>query len=109
MMVPMRLWLPMVFLASLLAASPPARTESDALPQIRIRVGEAYQLHLGFIIVGLVCDDTSVVRAEDGGDHLRLVGLAPGHTTCGFWSNPKSPTPSRVYEVIVTRASPTRR
>jgi hypothetical protein len=46
------------------------------------------------------------VRVEDGGDHLRLVGLAPGRTKCGFWSNPKSPAPSKVYEVVVTRAPP---
>jgi hypothetical protein len=108
-MVTMRLWLCMVSLAGLMAASLPARTEGEALPQIRIKVGEAYQLHLGFIIVALVCDDTSVVRVEDGGDHLRLVGLAPGQTKCGFWSNPKSPAPSRVYGVVVTSAPPTRR
>jgi len=108
-MVTMRLWLCMGFLAGFMAASLPARAEGEALPQIRIKVGEAYQLHLGFIIVGLVCDDTSLVRVEDGGDHLRLVGLAPGRTNCGFWSNPQSPTPSRVYEVVVTRASPARR
>ena len=108
-MEPMRLWLSIVLLAGFMAACLPARAEGEALPQIRIKVGEAYQLHLGFIIVGLVCDDTSVVRVEDGGDHLRLVGLAQGQTQCGFWSTPKSPTPSKVYEVVVTRASPTRR
>ena len=108
-MVAMRLWLCMVFLAGFMAASLPARAEGGALPQIRIKVGESYQLHLGFIIVGLVCDDTSLVRVEDGGDHLRLVGLAPGRTNCGFWSNPQSPTPSRVYEVVVTRAPPAKR
>jgi|GEM_PF-2272017 len=102
----MRWWLCMASLAGLMAAGLPARAEGEGLPEIRIKVGEAYQLHLGFIIVGLVCDDTSVVRVEDGGDHLRLVGLAPGRTKCGFWSNPKSPAPSKVYEVVVTRASP---
>jgi hypothetical protein len=105
----MRWWLCTVFLTGFMAAALPARAEDEGLPQIRIKVGEAYQLHLGFIIVGLVCDDTSVVRVEDGGDHLRLVGLAPGQTKCGFWSNPQSPAPSRVYEVVVTRAPPTKR
>jgi hypothetical protein len=94
-MVAMRRWLCIFFLAGFMAAGLPVRAD-----------GEAYQLHLGFIIVGLVCDDTSVVRVEDGGDHLRLVGLAPGRTKCGFWSNPKSPAPSKVYEVVVTRAPP---
>jgi hypothetical protein len=103
-MVAMRCWLCIVFLAGFMAAWLPARAEGETLPQIRMKIGEVYQLHLGFIIVGLVCDDTSVVRVEDGGDHLRLVGLAPGRTKCGFWSNPKSPTPSKVYEVVVTRA-----
>jgi hypothetical protein len=87
----MRWWLCMVSLAGLMAARLPARADGEGLPEIRIKVGEAYQLHLGFIIVGLVCDDTSVVRVEDGGDHLRLVGLAPGRTKCGFWSNPQVP------------------
>jgi len=105
----MRWWLCTVFLTGFMAAALPARAEDEGLPQIRIKVGEAYQLHLGFIIVGLVCDDTSVVRVEDGGDHLRLVGLAPGQTKCGFWSNPQSPAPSRVYDVVVTRAPPTKR
>jgi hypothetical protein len=105
----MRLWLCLVFLAGFLAAAPSARADSEALPQIRIKVGEAYQLHLGFIIVGLVCDDTSVVRVEDGGDHLRLVGLTPGQTKCGFWSNPQSPAPSKLYDVVVTRPPPTGR
>jgi len=102
-------WLCMIFLVGFMAASLPARADGEALPEIRIKVGEAYQLRLGFIIVGLVCDDTSVVRVEDGGDHLRLVGLAQGQTKCGFWSNPQSPAPSKVYEVVVTRAPPTRR
>jgi hypothetical protein len=108
-MVVMRLWLCMFFLAGFMAASLPARAEGDAFPQVRIAVGEAYQLRLGFIIVGLVCDDNSLVRVEDGGDHLRLVGLAPGRTKCGFWSNPQSPAPSKVYEVVVTRAPPPKR
>ena len=102
----MRWWLCMALLAGFMVACLPARAEDEALPQIRIKVGEAFQLHLGFIIVGLVCDDVAVVRVEDGGDHLRLVGLAPGRTKCGFWSNPKSPAPSKVYEVVVTRAPP---
>ena len=94
----------MACFAGFLAASLPAWAQGEPLPQIRIKVGEAFQLHIGFIIVGLICDDTSLVRVEDGGDHLRLVGLAPGRTKCGFWSNPKSPAPSKVYEVVVTRA-----
>ena len=72
----------MVFLAGFMTASLPARAEGEG---------------------------TSVVRVEDGGDHLRLVGLAPGQTRCGFWSNPQSPAPSRVYEVVVTRAPPPKR
>jgi hypothetical protein len=108
-MMLMRLWLCMFFLAGFMAASLPARAEGETFPQVRIAVGEAYQLRLGFIIVGLVCDDNSLVRVEDGGDHLRLVGLAPGRTKCGFWSNPQSPAPSKVYEVVVTRAPPPKR
>jgi len=100
----MRWWFSMACFAGFLAASLPAWAQGEPLPQIRIKVGEAFQLHIGFIIVGLICDDTSLVRVEDGGDHLRLVGLAPGRTKCGFWSNPKSPAPSKVYEVVVTRA-----
>ncbi len=99
----MRSCLCIVFLAVFMAASLPTRAEGETLPQILIKVGEVYQLHLGFIIVGLVCDDTSLVRIEDGGDHLRLVGLAPGRTKCGFWSKAQSPTPSRVYEVEISR------
>jgi hypothetical protein len=97
-MVAVRSWLSVVSLAGYMAASLSARAE-----------GEAYQLRLGFIIVGLVCDDTSIVRVEDGGNHLRLAGRAPGWTKCGFWSHPQSPAPSMFYEVVVTRAPPARR
>jgi hypothetical protein len=108
-MVAMRAWLSVAVLAGFMAGALAARADGEVLPQIQIKVGETHQLRLGFIIVGLVCDDTSVVRVEDGGDHLRLVGLAPGRTKCGFWSNPRSPAPSRLYEVVVTGAPPSRR
>ena len=52
-----------------------------------------------------VCDDTSIVRVEDGGDALRLVGLKVGKTQCGFWTQQRTGQHTMV-EVIVTTAPP---
>ncbi len=70
-----------------------------------ITVGAYAELRLGYPIIEAICDDTTVVRVEDGGDHLRLRGLAVGTTLCGFWKQ-KSPRPQRLIEVQVIPAPP---
>jgi len=47
-----------------------------------------------------VCDDPAIIRVEDGGDHLRLVGLKAGKTMCGF-AGP-SGMDRKQYDVVVT-------
>ncbi|HEY3354043.1 MAG TPA: hypothetical protein VGQ83_12395 [Polyangia bacterium] len=84
-----------------LAAGPAG---GDEKLEIRLKVGEVHELRLGFIAVRIVCDDLAVTRVEDGGDHLRVVGLGPGRTQCGFWSDGKSPYPAKLYDIIVTPA-----
>jgi hypothetical protein len=91
-------------LAALLAALPPTGAAAEDRLEIRLTVGSAAILRLGFVAVRIVCDDLTIVRVEDGHDHLRLVGRAPGRTQCGFWRNGKSPKPARVYDVVVTPA-----
>jgi hypothetical protein len=93
-------WLAALALATSLAA--PLGATAEDRPAIRLKAGETQTLRLGFVAVRIVCDDLKVVRVEDGGDHLRVVGLAAGRTACGFWSQPKHPKPARVYDVVVT-------
>jgi hypothetical protein len=92
-------------LAGLLLGGLPARAEEQTLPEIKVKVGEAAPLHLGWILLGAVCDDNSLVKIEDGGDHLLVVGLAPGKTQCGFWRDYGNPAPAAVYQVVVSGSS----
>jgi hypothetical protein len=75
--------------------------QAEPLPNVvRLRVGRTAELRLGSPAVRGTCDDPSIVRVEDGGDHLILRGLARGRTQCGFWSNVK--LPPRTFDIIVT-------
>jgi hypothetical protein len=74
--------------------------QAEPLPTVRLRVGRTAELRLGWPAVRGTCDDDSIVRVEDGGDHLILRGLARGRTQCGFWSNVK--LPPRTFDIIVT-------
>jgi hypothetical protein len=87
------------------AGAPRPRNDAgEELPEtLTVAVGRHAELRLGWICIEARCDDTSVVRVEDGGDHLRLVGLAEGKTRCGFWKE-RSPAPHRLIEVVVVPA-----
>jgi hypothetical protein len=79
---------------------------SDEAPEkVSVKVGKSVELRLGFVCIEWVCDDKSIARVEDGGDHLKLKGLAEGKTLCGFWKE-KSPRPHRLFEVTVTADKP---
>jgi hypothetical protein len=74
-----------------------------------IYVGGAMQLRPGvWVDVPLpgpalgVCDDTNVARVVDAWNVLRVVGVAPGRTLCGFHSRVRGLFPPRVYDVQVT-------
>lgn len=69
--------------------------------KISVKVGKSVELRLGFVCIEARCDDTAIVRVEDGGDHLKLKGLAEGKTLCGFWKE-RHPKPHRLFEVTVT-------
>jgi hypothetical protein len=89
----------------------PRNDAGEELPEtVTISVGKHAELRLGFTIIEARCDDPDVVRVEDGGDHLRLVGLAVGQTLCGFWKE-KHPRPHRLVQVVVVpeKAPPRRR
>jgi hypothetical protein len=85
------------------AGAPDAAEEGPE--KVSVAVGKTVELRLGFVCIESRCDDTEVVRVEDGGDHLKLRGLKQGRTLCGFWkeSNPK---PHRLFEVTVTKDPP---
>jgi hypothetical protein len=76
--------------------------------RISVAVGKSVELRLGFVCIESRCDDTAIVKVEDGGDHLKLRGLAAGKTLCGFWKE-RSPRPHRLFEVTVTPDRPPRR
>jgi hypothetical protein len=87
------------------AARPRNDAGEEGLETITIKVGKPAELRLGFVCIQSICDDEGIVRVEDGGDHLRLVGLAEGATRCGFWRD-KSPYPHRLIRVVVTPDKP---
>jgi hypothetical protein len=98
----MRAFLSLSLLAAWLLGGTPARADDQTLPEIKVKVGEAAPLRLGWVLLGAVCDDTSLIKIEDGGDHLLVVGLAPGKTKCGFWRDYGNPAPAAVYQIVVS-------
>jgi hypothetical protein len=100
----MRFLLSLSILTGFLLGSLPARAGDPSLPTIKLKVGQVYQLQLGWVLARVVCDDP-LVNIEDGGDHLRVVGVSPGQTKCGFWRDIGSPVPNKVYDVVVTPGS----
>jgi hypothetical protein len=101
----MRFWLGLVFAAGLLAGMPPARAQAPTMRQLTVEVGQPGRVQLEFPVATTVCDDLSLLRLEDGGDHIRVVGLKPGRTKCGFWRLPDSPVPTVVYDIAIRPAA----
>jgi hypothetical protein len=54
--------------------------------QRSLEVGTPISFTPGQLPAAVVCDDLSVVRVEDAGDHFRITGLRPGSTLCSFSS-----------------------
>jgi hypothetical protein len=104
----MRFLLSLSLLTGFLLGSVPARAQDAPLPVIKLKVGQIYSLQLDWVLARVVCDDP-VVNIEDGGDHLHVVGVAPGETKCGFWRDIGAPLPNKVYQIVVTPASSPRR
>jgi len=65
--------------------------------QILLKVGEYYEIPSQG--TQCICDDKSLVQVEWVGTNLRLTGLVPGRTQCGFMESGFSI--SQVYEVVV--------
>ncbi len=101
----MRAILCLFLLAALLFGGAMAGAQNRTLPQIKVKVGETFPLRLGWVLAGVVCDDAKLLKIEDGGDHLHVVGVAPGETKCGFWRDYGNPTPAIVYDVVVLPAA----
>jgi hypothetical protein len=87
--------------AAVLLASPWALAQSNAPVKVTVRVGESALLHLASPVSVGACDDTSIVRVEDAGEALKLVGLKAGHTQCGFWRT-ATPGQRTMVDVEVT-------
>jgi hypothetical protein len=79
-----------------LVGSPAA--EEAAGERLTLHVGKAILWSPGYPSITIVCDDRSLVQVEDAGEKLRLTGLRPGRTRCGFW---QSPGLRRVVEIEV--------
>jgi hypothetical protein len=71
-------------LAALVLLVPAADHVDLAKHEIEVTVGTSVLVTLPKPAQG-ICDDTSLVRVEDATTALRVVGLAAGHTRCGFW------------------------
>jgi hypothetical protein len=85
--------------ASLLAPDAGVRLDPGA-ELMTLAVGESRDVHRR--ASGIVCDDRSIVKVEDAGDHLRFTGLGEGRTLCGL-KGPRGA--SFVYEVVVRERS----
>jgi len=83
-------------LLALLAAA------ADEPAPLSLKVGEKLSIcktgTLECPAVNPICDDTSIVTAEDGADGLAFMGLKPGTTLC---SAGNSAGARRVYRVTV--------
>ena len=77
----LRSWCAALALSAASLASAQARGEA-----ILLRVGQGMDFRPGFVPAQSTCDDPSVIKIEDAGDHFRITGLQPGKTLCGFTS-----------------------
>jgi hypothetical protein len=84
-----------LLLTGALAASAPG-----GVPEVSLRAGQAIPFTPGELPSTVICDDLSVLRVEDAGDHFEIVGLKPGSTLCSF-SPPALPGIRRVYRFDV--------
>jgi hypothetical protein len=72
--------------ALLVAAAGVARAQPPAEQRLTLRVGQPVAFTPVPLPTQVICDDLSIVRVEDAVDHLRLIGLKPGSTSCSFGS-----------------------
>ena len=72
------------FVPGLAGASSAAAAAGDRLT---LYVGKSILWSPGYPSITIVCDDRSLVQVEDAGEKLRLTGLRPGRTRCGFWQS----------------------
>ena len=76
----MRRALSLLLLLLLLGVYGGAAAQGPGLERMRLKVGKPKLWSPGYPCMMIVCDDKSVVRVEDAGTALRLVGLSPGST-----------------------------
>jgi hypothetical protein len=100
----MRFCLAFAAAAGLFLGALPAFAQPPTIKHLTVRVGETGRIQLTFPALGTVCDNLSLIRVEDGGDFIRVVGLKAGQTKCGFWRIADAPLPTVLYEITVTPA-----
>jgi hypothetical protein len=74
-----------LWLSGLLGQSTTTMADEPAADRLVLRVGKPMLWSPGYPSVTISCDDRSLLRIEDAGEKLRLTGLRPGQTRCGFW------------------------
>jgi hypothetical protein len=92
-------WLRACGAAAVLAIGSLALADGEAEVMV-LKVGQKVDFRPGFFPAQSTCDDWSVIRLEDAGDHFVISARAPGKTLCGF----SSVAPSgrrRLLELIV--------
>jgi hypothetical protein len=72
--------------ALLFGARPVAAETTPGAEPMQLERGKPVDFRPGFLPAQVVCDDLSVIKVEDAGDHFRLTGLKAGKTLCGFSS-----------------------
>ncbi len=100
----MRLLLTFACTAGLALGALPVSAQPPTVRQLTVKVGEAGRIQLAFPAASTVCDDLSLIRVEDGGDFIRVVGVKAGKTQCGFWRVADAPLPTVLYQITVTPA-----
>jgi hypothetical protein len=77
----------------LVTAAIPALAAGDEVPTAYVQqppdvlvVGSPVAFKPATLPVSVICDDLSVVRVDDAGTFLWLIGLKPGATSCSFGS-----------------------
>jgi hypothetical protein len=87
-------------MAVLLQGVDAARGNTPGAEPMQLARNKPVDFRPGFLPAQVVCDDLTIIRVEDAGDHFRLTGLKAGTTLCGF----SSVAPSgrrRVLEIAV--------